>query len=115
MSEGCFEPGQGWQAACLLLCFGILDVSLRGWDLVFFPDCWDVGLVKAGLKSLCAMFSFGCYGLYSVPEALCHFIFFGGFLFGCFGFRFRLDEDCNPGWEDCGRSAPAVSCLVFCL
>ena len=48
--------------------------------------------------------------LYSVPVALCHFILFGGFfclfLFG--------DEDCNPGWGDCGRPLRLCVCFV-CL
>ena len=85
------------------------------WDLCFFPVSWEFFKVGSGhtgsMLAVCDFFGL-CTGWLLTDD----FTIFG--VVGCVGcfasfFASPLDEDCNPGWGDCGRPLwPSLGVLV---
>ena len=76
------------------------------WDLCFFPVSWELFNVESGQYRIDARCVRLFLGLCTGRPLASDFTIFGVFCFVCFValvLFFCLDEDCNPGWGDCGR------------
>ena len=74
------------------------------WDLFFFPVSWEFLVGQYRLVDRCVRCLF-VYSLYRFSHRLMlsPFLAFSVWFSCCFGVASLLDEDCNPGWGDCGR------------
>ena len=75
------------------------------WDLFFFPVSWEFLVGQYRLADRCVQ-SLICLHVVQLEPPASAFTIFG--VFGCVCFvasvlLLCLDEDCNPGWGDCGR------------
>ena len=74
------------------------------WDLFFFPVSWELLVGQHRLWiAVCEFDDFSCTVLVMASP----FFLFWRFWFVCWLVALvlflLLDEDCNPGWGDCGR------------